>query len=111
MAAPTRPMREEAQPATGEIQEAAPGVLRLQLPIRMPGLGRVNCYALEDEKGWTVVDPGMPGPKPYKAMVSRFQAAGFDVKHIHSVVITHSHIDHFGGSGRLRKEAGAKVIT
>ena len=69
-----RPPREEAQFATDEIQEPAPGILRLQLPIRMPGLGHVNCYAMEDAKGWTVVDPGMPGPKPFKAMESRFAA-------------------------------------
>lgn len=111
MAAPTRPVREEARPATADIEEAAPGILRLQLPIQMPGLGHVNCYAMEDAKGWTVVDPGMPGPKPYKAMVSRFAAAGFDVKDIHTVIVTHSHVDHFGGAGRLRKEAGAKVVT
>ena len=34
-------------------RQAAPGILRLQLPLRMPGLGHVNCYALEDERGWT----------------------------------------------------------
>ena len=111
MAAPTRPRREEAQPATEEIAEAAPGILRLQLPLQMPGLGHVNCYAIEDERGWTVVDPGMPGPKSYKAMVARFAAAGFGVRDIHTVVVTHSHIDHFGGAGRLRTEAGAKVVT
>ena len=111
MAAPTRPIREEAQPATADIVEAAPGILRLQLPIQMPGLGHVNCYAMEDSRGWTVVDPGMPGPKPYKAMLERFAAAGFGVDDIHTVVVTHSHIDHFGGAGRLRKEADADVLT
>lgn len=35
--------RQEAQPATDEIVELAPGVLRTQLPIQMPGLGHVNC--------------------------------------------------------------------
>ncbi|MBA2281886.1 MAG: MBL fold metallo-hydrolase, partial [Acidimicrobiia bacterium] len=107
----SRPPREEALRATEEITEAAPGILRLQLPIRMPGLGHVNCYALEDEKGWTVVDPGMPGPKPWKAMTARFRSVGFDVRHIHTVIVTHSHVDHFGGSGRLRKEAGATVVA
>ena len=108
---PSRPMREEAQPATDEIAEVAPGILRLQLPIHMPGLGHVNCYAIEDERGWAVVDPGMPGPKPFKAMLSRFAGAGFRVKDIHTVIVTHSHVDHFGGAGRLRKEAGAEVVT
>jgi len=111
MAAPTRPMREEARPATADIEEAAPGILRLQLPIQMQGLGHVNCYAIEDSKGWTVVDPGMPGPKSWKAMEARFAAAGFGAEDVHTVVVTHSHIDHFGGAGRLRKDAGAEVLT
>jgi glyoxylase-like metal-dependent hydrolase (beta-lactamase superfamily II) len=110
-AATARPPREEAQFATDEIQEPAPGILRLQLPIRMPGLGHVNCYAMEDSQGWTVVDPGMPGPKPYKAMESRFAAAGFRAKDVHTVIVTHSHVDHFGGAGRLRTEAGATVVA
>jgi len=40
---PKRPQREGAQRATTEITEVGPGVLRLQLPIAMPGLGHVTC--------------------------------------------------------------------
>jgi glyoxylase-like metal-dependent hydrolase (beta-lactamase superfamily II) len=111
MTATARPLREEARPADTEITEAAPGILDLQLPVQMPGLGHVNCYALEDDKGWAVVDPGLPGPKSWKAMLSRFDAAGIKLKDIHTVVVTHSHVDHFGGAGRLRKEAGADVVA
>jgi glyoxylase-like metal-dependent hydrolase (beta-lactamase superfamily II) len=104
-------LREEAQPASADISEPVPGILRLQLPIRMPGLGHTNCYALEDERGWTVVDPGLPGPKPWKAMLRRFASAGFEAGDVHTVVVTHSHVDHFGGSGRLRTTSGANVVT
>lgn len=104
-------MREEAEAATTEIDEVAPGILRMQLPLRMPGLGHVNCYALEDEKGFALVDPGMPGPTAWKSLMERFQLAGFDLKHVHTVVVTHSHIDHFGASGRVRVQAGANVVT
>ncbi len=89
----------------------APGILRLQLPIDMPGLGHVNCYALEDPSGITLVDPGMPGPKSWKQLLDRFTRAGFGLRHVHTVVVTHSHIDHFGASGRLRVETGARVVT
>ena len=54
-------MKQEQEPATEEITEVAPGVLRMQLPIAFTGLGHVNCYALEDERGFAVVDPGLPG--------------------------------------------------
>jgi hypothetical protein len=41
-----RPRRQEQERASAEITEVAPGVLRAQLPIDMPGLGHVNCYIL-----------------------------------------------------------------
>jgi hypothetical protein len=40
-----RPRRQEAEPATTEITEVAPNILRSQLPIMLPGLGHVNCYS------------------------------------------------------------------
>ena len=57
-------VRQERQPASDEIIEVAPGVLRLQLNINFPGLGHVNCYAMEDRHGITLVDPGLPGYAP-----------------------------------------------
>ena len=53
-----RPPRQEQEPASEEVTEVAPGVLRMQLPIWMPGLGHVNMYGLVDDRGLTVVDPG-----------------------------------------------------
>jgi glyoxylase-like metal-dependent hydrolase (beta-lactamase superfamily II) len=113
MAAPTteRPRRQEQEPAGTEITEMAPGILRSQLPISLPGLGHVNCYFLEDERGVAIVDPGLPGPQSWRALVHRLKAAGYKPKHVHTVIVTHSHPDHFGGAGRLRDTYGAEVIT
>ena len=106
-----RPPKQEQEPASEEVTEVAPGVLRMQLPIWMPGLGHVNMYGLVDDRGLTVVDPGLPGPKSWKALKERLKTAGYSVKDIHTVVVTHSHPDHFGGAGRIKKEAGAELIT
>ncbi len=54
--------RQEQEEARSQISEAAPNVVRMELPIRMPGLGHVNCYALLDKDGAAIVDPGLPGP-------------------------------------------------
>ena len=91
-------MRQEAEPATSEVDEVAPGILRMQLPLRMPGLGHVNCYAMEDERGWAIVDPGMPGRASWAELLGRFDIAGFKLRHVHTAVVTHSHIDHFGAA-------------
>ena len=98
-----KPMREEQEPAGTEVVEVAPDVVRLQLPITMPGLGHVNSYVLPDERGAAVVDPGMPGPNSWRALMRRLGEAGVKVKDIHTVIITHAHPDHFGNAGRLAK--------
>ncbi len=108
--APTKPVRQEQEPAQPEITEVAPGVLRLQLPISMPGLGHVNCYALEDERGFAVVDPGLPGPDSWSALEGRLAAAGIPMRRVHSIVVTHSHPDHYGGAQHLRRASGADIV-
>ena len=104
-------MREERQSAKDDIDELAPNVRRLQLPIDMPGLGHVNCYILDDSRGAALVDPGLPGRAAWNALVAGLKRADLRVKDIHTVIITHSHPDHFGGAGRLQREAGAEIIT
>ncbi len=103
--------RQEKQPASDEVTEVAPGVYRLQLPIMLPGLGHVNCYALEDERGFALVDPGMPGPDSFHALENRLAQLGATPERVHTVVVTHSHPDHFGGAARLRLTSEADVVA
>jgi glyoxylase-like metal-dependent hydrolase (beta-lactamase superfamily II) len=103
--------RQEQEPASTEVTEVAPNVLRMQLPIRMPGLGHVNMYALLDSKGVAVVDPGLPGPFTWQAIQDRFRLAGLKPKDVHTVLITHSHPDHFGGAQRFVREFDATVVA
>lgn len=103
--------RQEQEEASSEVTEVAKDVLRMQLPIRMPGLGHVNCYALIDGEGAAVVDPGLPTPGSFSALKDRLKQAGLRVKDIHTVLVTHSHADHFGGTSRIVAESGARVVA
>ncbi|HJR25737.1 MAG TPA: MBL fold metallo-hydrolase [Acidimicrobiales bacterium] len=106
-----RPRRQEQERASAEITEVAPNILRSQLPVFLPGLGHVNCYLLQDDRGVALVDPGLPGPQSWRALVDRLRQAGYRPKDVHTVVVTHSHPDHFGGAGRFREKYGADVLT
>ena len=108
---PQKPHKQEQETAQREVTELAPNVLRMQLPISMPGLGHVNMYALIDERGAAVVDPGLPTPSNWKAILDRLSQAGLEPKHVHTVIVTHSHPDHFGGAARLARESGAAVVA
>lgn len=106
-----RPLKQEQQPASTEVTEVGPSVLRMQIPIFFTGLGHVNCYALLDDRGATIVDAGMPGRATWQALGARLKAAGLKVSDVHTVIVTHSHPDHFGSAGRLAHEAGAELVT
>ncbi|HEY1740101.1 MAG TPA: MBL fold metallo-hydrolase, partial [Acidimicrobiia bacterium] len=106
-----RPKKSEQEPASEEIIEVAPGILRMQLPIWMPGLGHVNMYGMVDADGVALIDPGLPGPQSWRALRKRLKDAGIPMKRVHTVIVTHSHPDHFGGAGRLAREAGARLVT
>ena len=106
-----RPIRQEQEQAATEITELATGLYRFQLPISMPGLGHVNCYALEDADGLTLVDPGLPSLESWNALGHRLAQVGADHSRVHTAVVTHSHPDHFGGVHRLRDDHGTRVLT
>lgn len=106
-----RELKQEQVAASDEIVEVAPGILRLQLPIDFTGLGHVNTYALEDADGFALVDPGLPGEKSWAELRGRMDAAGIPLARVHTVVITHSHPDHFGSAGLLAEESGATIVA
>ncbi len=103
--------KQEQEPASPEVTEVAPGVLRMQLPVSMPGLGHVNCYALVDSDGAALVDPGLPGEESWSALIDRLKRAGIPLRRVHTTVVTHSHPDHYGGSHQLREESGAELLA
>jgi glyoxylase-like metal-dependent hydrolase (beta-lactamase superfamily II) len=106
-----RPLKSEQMQATDEISEVAPGVFRTQLPANITGLGHVNMYVMEDDRGVAVVDPGLPTKESWNAVLQRLGQLGVPVARVHSVIVTHSHPDHYGGAERLRAESGADIIT
>ncbi len=107
----SRPKRQEQEDAQEEITEVAKDILRMQLPIQIPGLGHVNMYALLDGEGATVIDPGLPGQATWDAILDRLKQADLEPRHIHTVFITHSHPDHFGGAVRMHKEHGSRIVA
>lgn len=67
----------------------------------------VNCYLIEDERGLTLVDTGLP------ALWDELMDAVRELNHtpadIAAVVLTHTHFDHTGCSARAQKELGVPI--
>ncbi len=111
--APSAPTysKQEQEPAGTQIEELAPNVLRIQLPVNLQGLGHVNCYVLEDSRGAALVDPGLPDDESWAALQQRLAEIGIPARRIHTTIATHSHVDHFGGVHRLREENDTDLLT
>ncbi|MGH2756177.1 MAG: MBL fold metallo-hydrolase [Actinomycetota bacterium] len=94
-------------------REPAPGVFRLVLPLPFPGLDRVNAYLLADGTSSTLVDCGMHLPDEpdggWGELVAALAAAGSAPGDITRLVITHTHIDHYGLAARAVEETGCEL--
>ena len=95
-------------------REPAPGLFRLTLPLPFPGLDEVNAYLLDDGDGATLVDTGLylpdeDGDHGWSHVVDALAANGRSPADIKRLIITHTHIDHYGMAGRLKDETGCEI--
>ncbi|MCX6093353.1 MAG: MBL fold metallo-hydrolase [Candidatus Bipolaricaulota bacterium] len=71
------------------------------------GYRSVNCYALEIDGGYLLIDVGMPGT--YGELVSVLRRKSVPLERIRFLVVTHFHPDHCGIAQEL-KSAGVTLI-
>jgi glyoxylase-like metal-dependent hydrolase (beta-lactamase superfamily II) len=88
---------------------AAPGVLRIPLPLPMDGLRAVNVYVLEADDGLTLIDGGWAIEGSRELLEKSLVGAGRDLREIRRFLVTHVHRDHYTQSVTLRKELGAAI--
>jgi glyoxylase-like metal-dependent hydrolase (beta-lactamase superfamily II) len=97
---------ETAGPASGDIA-------RIALPIGVNAVESVNCYVIPDGDRVTVVDCGVWLPdRPdggLAALEAGLERAGFALRDVSRILITHAHIDHYGLAGRLMELTGARL--
>ena len=95
-------------------REPAPGVFRIVLPMPFPGLDQVNAYVLRSEDEVVLVDCGLYLPDDeadhgwdhLKAALATCDVAPEEISRL---ILTHTHIDHYGMAGRLKEASGCEV--
>jgi glyoxylase-like metal-dependent hydrolase (beta-lactamase superfamily II) len=88
-----------------EADLAALGVHRICVPIPFAAAGGpVNVYAVEDADGGIfLVDSGLGSRAASEALTAGLAALGHDLADVRRLVLTHGHVDHYGG-GRALEE-------
>ena len=81
------------------------------VPVPMPNnpLRYVLVYLLAVPDGLVLVDAGWDTEEAWSALVSGIEAAGYALRDVRGVLVTHVHPDHYGLAGRVQEASGAWV--
>ncbi|HTW98125.1 MAG TPA: MBL fold metallo-hydrolase, partial [Acidimicrobiales bacterium] len=89
--------------------EVAPGVYRIPLPLPNDGLRAVNAYALVDDEGLDLVDPGWALPESRARLADALERIDRTLGHVGRFLVTHLHRDHYTQAVALRRDFGTPV--
>ena len=108
-------MSEVVRPSTlapqpiGEVSRVVESVHQLKLPVPFP-LEFVASYLIQDQDGWTIIDPGFDYPPAREVWESEAARMGLDLdSDVTRIIVTHLHPDHIGLARWLEERSGAPV--
>jgi metallo-beta-lactamase class B len=88
-----------------EYQKVAP--IKVFDNLYYVGPGFVSVWLVPTSDGLILVDSAQ---EPYvDHVIDSIRKAGFDPRNIKFILITHGHLDHFGGAARIQALSGARV--
>ncbi|MFT6810979.1 MAG: glyoxylase-like metal-dependent hydrolase (beta-lactamase superfamily II) [Saprospiraceae bacterium] len=80
---------------------------RIELPS-ITGMKTVNSFLIKGE-GLTLVDAGEGTEESYQVLKGELLTLGVKLGDLDELLITHAHVDHIGGAGRIAEENNLKV--
>ena len=89
--------------------EILPDIYQITMPTPFP-VGDVHAYLLCGEP-LTLLDTGLCHLPSEQAMRAGLAEIGVATADLQQIVISHSHLDHFGLARRLQQESGAGVLA
>lgn len=69
-----------------------------------------NVYIVLDPEGATLIDSGVDHPDCFSGLSSCLEKAGRNMKDIHTIVLTHGHPDHVGGTNEICRHTNPRVL-
>ena len=87
------------------VVEIVPGFHQIKVPVPLKGLGSVFVYLVQSGGHNLLIDTAWDDEESYIALKNGLESLGVSTHDIQKIVISHLHPDHFGLSGRLKKES------
>lgn len=91
------------------VREILPRIYQITMPTPFP-VGDVHAYLLLGEP-LTLVDTGLAYSPSEQVLVAALAEIGIAAADLEQIVISHSHLDHFGLARRLQGASGAAVLA
>ncbi len=91
------------------VDEVAPGVYRVPLPLPNDGLTAVNVYVLTGQDQVVLVDAGWSIPEARDLLARSLQRLALTLADIRRFLVTHVHRDHYTQAIAIRRDFGTTV--
>lgn len=91
------------------VDEVAPGVHRIPLPLPSDGLRAVNVYVVAGSDGPVLVDSGWAIAAAREQLETGLRRLGYRSGDLRRVLVTHAHRDHYEQAVHLRREFRTSV--
>lgn len=91
------------------VEQVAPNVSRIPLPLPGDGLRAVNVYALRTPTGVTLIDGGWALPESQDTLEAALGQFDLDLGSIERFLVTHAHRDHYELASKLGQLLGSRV--
>jgi glyoxylase-like metal-dependent hydrolase (beta-lactamase superfamily II) len=90
------------------VVEIAPGIYQVRIPLvndQSFALDWLNSYLVQGSHGWLMIDSGWYHPASFESLEKSLQSVNLDFGNIQTLVLTHSHPDHYGMVGKIKQQA------
>ncbi|KAH8173020.1 metallo-beta-lactamase superfamily protein [Sarocladium implicatum] len=75
------------------------------------GYASVSAWAIDTGDGLIVIDSLYNEDEIERILIPGLQTFGFEMSDVKALLITHEHIDHYGGAGYIQKEYGTPIYA
>jgi glyoxylase-like metal-dependent hydrolase (beta-lactamase superfamily II) len=69
-----------------------------------------NIFIIADANGLTLIDTGTDNPNCFSSLSSCLEKTGYGVKNVHTILLTHGHPDHIGGTNAICRHAKPRIL-
>ena len=84
-------------------------IVKVPIPTSFP-VGDVNVYVIKGSP-LTIVDTGPLSRKALIVLSDSLSSLGYSIQDVEQIILTHSHVDHFGLASIVKNKSGARVYT